>query len=94
LESSLATRVEVSERCPYLLRDNEGFYCRACNWGVVTVKVENGVCYRPLTFKEASNCLKHFKSCPDYKKERFYERRMENEASTKEFIGSNEEFQP
>jgi hypothetical protein len=94
LEGNLATRVEVSERCPYLLRDNEGFYCRACNWGIVAVKVELGVCYRPLTLKEASNCLKLFKTCPDYKKEQFYERKMENEASTTQFIGSNDYYQP
>jgi hypothetical protein len=80
MESNLATRSVSVEPCRYLLRDAEGFYCRASNWGFSSKMPEFGACFRPLTVEEVVFCLKAYNSCPDFKKALFYERKSKSEA--------------
>jgi hypothetical protein len=80
MDSNLATRVRSVEPCPYLLRNAEGFYCRAVNWGFLAKMPEYGALFRPLTSNEVFFCLKEFKNCPDFKKALFYERKSKGEA--------------
>ena len=69
--------------CPYLARWGGFFYCEASIWGLkIELKDERKVgkpCFRPLIDSEVFLCLKHYFSCPDFKKMKFYERKAKSE---------------